>query len=385
LSVLKKKNLEIEYLRAVSICLVLIAHSPLISNVAAENIFPLFKYLSFGVGVDLFFCISGYVVSRSYFAYFDHYRGVNLFWPAARAFWVRRAYRLLPSAWLWVAFGLVACLMFNRSGIFLDIDQNLKSAWSVMTFTANLANARLELAPNNIYWSLSLEEQFYFVFPLLLLIFKSMRGRVLLLILLIVVQFPLMRSAFGDTVPRYLAAFRVDSFAWGILLYMISHTDLYRRFEPGLLGRSKPLALLATLMLIFLMIAIPARFYTWPPSMGVMAMVAACLVWLASYDRGYIFGYSGLSSLLIWLGSRSYAIYLIHWPMLKVVNEISFRLAQVGFVVAPQVLLICQVLGFMVLTALLAELNFRCVEQPLRRRGVAISRRMLGSPAAQTV
>ena len=71
--------------------------------------------------------------------------------------------------------------------------------------------------------------------------------------------------------------------------------------------------------------------------------------------------------------------------MLKVVNEISFRLAQVGFVVAPQVLLICQVLGFMVLTALLAELNFRCVEQPLRRRGVAISRRMLGSPAAQTV
>ena len=383
MSVLKPKNLEIEYLRAVSICLVLISHSFAISAEAAEQILPLFKYLSFGVGVDLFFCISGYVVSRSYFSYFDHYRGVNLFWPAARAFWVRRAYRLLPAAWLWVAFGLVACLLFNRSGIFLDLDQNLKSAWSVMTFTANLAGARGELAPNNIYWSLSLEEQFYFVFPLLLLIFKSLRGRALLLILLIAIQFPLMRSAFGDTVPRYLSYFRIDSFAWGVLLYKISCTDAYRRFEPNLLGRSKLLALLATLMLIFLMVAIPARFYTWPPSMGLMAMMAACLVWLASYDRGYIFGITGRSSILIWLGARSYAIYLIHWPMIKVVNEVSFRLVQEGFLVTPQVLLICQVLGFMVLTAILAELNFRYVEQPLRIRGVAISRRMLGSPEAQ--
>ena len=385
MSIIKTKNLEIEYLRAVSICLVLISHSFAISASAAEQILPMFKYLSFGVGVDLFFCISGYVVSRSYFSYFDHYRGSNLFWPAARAFWVRRAYRLLPSAWLWVAFGLIACLLFNRSGIFLDLDQNLKSAWSVMTFAANLAGARGELAPNNIYWSLSLEEQFYFVFPLFLLMFQSLPGRARLLLLLIAIQFPLMRSPFGDTAARYLAYFRIDSFAWGVLLYMVSCSDVYRRLEPQLLGRSRLVALMVTLLLILLMAAIPAQLYTWPPSMGVMAVMAACLVWLASYDRGYIFGYSGLSSLLIWLGSRSYAIYLIHWPMLKVVNEVSFRLVQGGLVADPRVLLPYQVLGFILLTAMLAELNFRYVEQPLRRRGAALSRRMLASPAVPAV
>lgn len=338
LSVLKAKNLEIEYLRAVSICLVLIAHSPLISTVAAENIFPLFKYLSFGVGVDLFFCISGYVVSRSYFMYFDHYRGRSLFWPAACAFWVRRAYRLLLSAWLWVLFGLGACLLFNSSGIFLDLDQNLKSAWSVMTFTANYAGERGTIAPNGIYWSLSLEEQFYFVFPFFLLMFRTQSGRARLLLLLIAIQFPLMRSPFGDIAARYLAYFRIDSFAWGVLLYMMVDTEPYRRFEPFILGRSKSIALLISLILIFLMLAIHSQFYIWAPSMGFIAMVAACLVWLASYDRGYIFGYSGMSPIMIWLGSRSYAIYLIRWPMLKVVNEVSFRLLQGGVLLDPRLL-----------------------------------------------
>lgn len=166
---------------------------------------------------------------------------------------------------------------------------------------------------------------------------------------------------------------------------MISSSVFYRRLEPHILGRSKLMALLVTLVLIFIMMAIPAQFCHWPSSMGVMAMMAACLVWLASYDRGYIFGYSGLSNVLIWLGARSYAIYLIHWPMLKLINEISFRLLQEGFVVDPQILLPIQVFGFALLTAVLAELNFRYVEQPLRRQGAAISRRMLAAAATQAV
>lgn len=68
------KNGEIEQLRAVSICLVLVAHVILLSPFIYERMVPLFQYASFGVGVDLFFCISGYVVAMSYCDYFDRYR-----------------------------------------------------------------------------------------------------------------------------------------------------------------------------------------------------------------------------------------------------------------------------------------------------------------------
>ena len=50
------KNREIEQRRAVSICLVLVAHVILLSPFIAERVVPLFQYASFGVGVDLFFC-----------------------------------------------------------------------------------------------------------------------------------------------------------------------------------------------------------------------------------------------------------------------------------------------------------------------------------------
>ena len=66
-----KINNEIEHLRALSIILVLISHYSFMFPFILEK-FPTFiQKASFGVGVDLFFCISGYVVSKAYIDYFD--------------------------------------------------------------------------------------------------------------------------------------------------------------------------------------------------------------------------------------------------------------------------------------------------------------------------
>jgi peptidoglycan/LPS O-acetylase OafA/YrhL len=160
-----------------------------------------------------------------------------------------------------------------------------------LSFTANAAGAAGTLAPNNIYWSLSLEEQFYFLFPLFLLLVKNTHGRILVLFLIIAVQFPLMRSTFGNESQRYLAYFRTDFFAWGVLLAMATQSAVYRQLEPKILLRSKPAALLLTLPLVYLLIAVPAQLYSLSASMGLMAVVAASLVWLASYSKDYIVGY----------------------------------------------------------------------------------------------
>lgn len=370
------KNLEIEQLRAVSICLVLVAHAILLSPFIAERLMPVFQYASFGVGVDLFFCISGYVVARSYCDYFDRHRANGSFWPAARAFWLRRCYRLLPSAWLWVLVGILCSIVFNRSGVFMDLEQNLKSALAIFSFSANLAHMYGWLAPNNVYWSLSLEEQFYFVLPLFLLLVTGRRARVAALLLVVAIQFPLTRNPFGDMTSQYLASFRIDGFAWGILVFLFSRSGWYQRLEPRILSR-RPVAMLVTLLLFGLLVTVPALLFVWSVNMGLLAMIAAMLVWLASYRRGYLFGYSIFTGGLAWLGARSYGIYLIHLPAFRITHEIVTRYLEATgqtytSAVVPWLLLLSGVL-----ILLLAELNFRYVEEPLRRVGARRAQRAL--------
>jgi peptidoglycan/LPS O-acetylase OafA/YrhL len=72
---------------------------------------------------------------------------------------------------------LICAIYFNRTGIFMDVEQNLKSALVIFSFTANIAYMYGWLAPNNVDWSLSLEEQFYVLLPLFLLLIAGRRAR----------------------------------------------------------------------------------------------------------------------------------------------------------------------------------------------------------------
>lgn len=372
----ESRNLEIEQLRAVAICLVLTSHVIWLSPFIADRVTPLFQYASFGVGVDLFFCISGYVVAKSYCGYFDHYRSSGLFWPAARAFWLRRGYRLLPSAWLWVVLGIFCAQYFNRSGAFLDVEQNLKSALAIFSFTANIAHMYGWLAPNNVYWSLSLEEQFYFLFPLFLLLIVGKRARIVALLLVIALQLPLSRDPFGGVVAQYLASFRIDGFAWGVLVFMFSRSRRYESLRPHWL-RYKPLALIAALLLLCILVVVPARLYSLPAHMGLLAMIAALIVWVASYGQGYLFGYQGLTGVMKWMGERSYGIYLIHLPVFRLSHELTMRYLDAEGLSYSSAVVPFLLLFSVFLILVLADLNYRFVEEPMRRRGAVRARVML--------
>jgi peptidoglycan/LPS O-acetylase OafA/YrhL len=376
---------DIEVLRAIAVLFSVVNHLDLLFPWTAGRHPAWERYATLWGGVDLFFCISGFVIARS----FLHQRGSLLvadkswrgFLAAAGPFWIRRAWRILPSAWLWLAVAVLCSAFFNHSGVWGSLAGNAADALSAVVYLANLhwLNCFHDAATvcNRVsyglshYWSLSLEEQFYILFPIG--IFLATQRTLLPAILLgILAQFFLPRFSWDP-----LWAFRTDALLIGIALALWQGQDSHRRAEPSFLGRPwlrLPAVLLALAVLAFLPSpSDPLRFST-----GLLALQCGLLVWLASYDRGYILGQGWISKIFSWLGARSYALYLIHLPAFLATRALWSALAPAGTAFGGSYTLRFALTAF-ALTALCVEVNFRLVERPLRRQG----RRMAEAFAAR--
>ncbi|MET0808568.1 MAG: acyltransferase [Pseudoxanthomonas sp.] len=364
---------DIECLRAVAVIGILVHHlqGPLYYwNPAWLG--RLFEHFAFWSGVDLFFAISGFVIARSLLpqlAASAHTPGAS--WTTVLAFWVRRAFRLLPSAWLWLGLIMLAVLAFNRSGAFGSVHANL---WATLAGVANLANLRFadsfmhyEYGASFSYWTLSLEEQFYLLLPLAAWLLRA--RLVWLLLALILMQFCLTRTIWGTS-------FRTDALAWGVLLAMAQGTPLWKRMEPGgLRSRWARYPVLLTLFGAAAWLSADSNTATLNWRIGLIAILCVTLVWLGSYGRGYICSAGWLKTVLLWIGSRSYAIYLIHIPVYFFVREGLWRMGMAG-TPPPAYSLFVYAASAMLLIAVLAEANYRWVESPLRDQGVRLARRI---------
>ena len=367
-------NLEIEYLRAVAVLLVLFAHAAV-----------LFPDLEIGqwTGVDLFFCISGYVISRSFEQSFNRAIEDGRWYSAALAFWVRRLFRLTPSAWLWLAINVFGSWAYNSSGSFLGtFEQNVNDALFFLGFVTNFALASGAMHSNRFFWSLTLEDQFYLMYPFFLLLVRQ-HWRWGVLLLLILLQTIPDRSLHGAEIPNYFWVTRLDALMWGCLIYLFSRSQACKRFEPKIL-RFRTLAFAVSAALIFCLIEIPNetfQSYLGDRLESQIALVCAGLVFLASFDRGYALPLPGLlKDVFEWIGSRSFAIYLIHIPLFGYLRETWSRFSYLLGEHPPDKRYFYAI-AFPLLLVLLAELNFRLLETPLRRKGKTLALRILDRPA----
>ncbi|WP_222832560.1 acyltransferase family protein [Pseudomonas sp. SC3(2021)] len=378
-----RKNLEIEYLRGAAVAMTLLSHVNMLLPFHVDVLLRIFSIFMPWTGVDLFFCISGFVVSKAYLDYFDKHRAQDQFGLAAACFWLRRAYRLLPTAWLWILIPLIFSIAFNQSNIFGSWFDNLRSFTAVATFSGNLANQYNSLlGPSPQYWSLALEEQFYFVFPFFLLFITAPRWRVIALFALIALQFGLDRNPFGNPASSMLSSFRLDAMLWGILLCLFTRTRLYQQIEPVGLGQGMLKPLLCTLFLLYMLGAIATQLIAMPIAVGLIAIVAVLIVWLASYQKGYIYCPAVLRGFMQWLGSRSYGLYVIHVFANHLSTEIWTRVAASQDVPLDGRFTLELLLTSVGLLLVLSELNYRFIETPLRLRGAEIARRKLNQEAA---
>lgn len=359
---MSRKIKDIEILRGVAVVGVAIWH--LFDQVQLPATLDLVfrQWMSTGVGVDLFFVISGFVIARSLLPSLEVARANGTEFPAIVSFWIRRAWRLLPSAWLWLCVILLFTVCFNKSGIWGTFAESLGGALAAFM---NLANLRFADSFGNYwfgasfhYWSLSLEEQFYLLFPFLVLLFRHHLKY--LLIFLIVLQAIMDRS-------MYMVVLRTDGIALGVLLAIISQSPKFQLFEPTFLKNRFISSVVVSMMLLGLFCA-HGNLLNIPLKWTFVALFSGVLVFIACWDKGYLIGSGWWREPWVWLGARSYAIYLIHVPAIFAAQEAVFRMRESHqWIELNQGLTI--VLLSVVATAILADINYRLVELPLIRRG----------------
>jgi len=328
-------------------------------------------YFAGTAALDMFFVLSGFLIFR--LLYGDLGRAEDRFHSlqVACIFWVRRAWRLLPAAWLWLAIALLLSIFANSSGVFGPVKDAWGGVLSAFLLVANLkfgdCYLRYSCGPTFPYWSLSLEEQFYIFLPLLMIFARGWMLRILLLLTFTQYFIPAL------TLPGYA---RLQGFLLGVLLGVWSLSPSYGIFEPVFL-RGRPWVRRVVLCVLLLWMCSMNRNII-PPYLipQLSALSGAFLVYLGSFDRNYLWQDGALKQFGIWLGSRAYAMYLCHIPLFYLTREIAFRLLGPDVQLGPEHFWYL-LLGSMTLIVVLSELTYTLVEKPLRRRGMAISAEMM--------
>lgn len=363
---------DIEILRGFAVLFVVIHHAhDNLFTWSSEGFSRFYAYFGGWVGVDLFFAISGFVIARDLVPRLQSCTTQEQALRATLAFWVRRAWRLWPSAWLWLAVILAASVLFNQTGAFGSFRINFEATVVAVLQVANLRSAEIFMrwpyGASFPYWSLSLEEQFYLLFPLAILLSK--RFLPYLLIALVLVQFFLVRTPL-------LMSFRTDALILGVLVALWTRHPSYALFKPIILSRWRS----GTVLMLSLFICLGAlgseELHIVSIRIGMIALISAVLVWVASYDADILMRKGLLKSALVWLGTRSYAIYLVHIPAFFSVREIFYRLSG-GHEMAGPAYFWPSTIAATLLILVCSELNYRFIEAPFRHKGAVLSKRIL--------
>ncbi len=339
---------EIDGLRAIAVMAVILFHV----QVAA---------LSGGyAGVDVFFVISGYLITGGLMRELREQGTLNL-----RHFYVRRARRLLPALYVTLLASTVLAIVLLSHHRLMAFGASLMSATlSVSNIHFYLGSGYFESAsdykPLLHTWSLGVEEQFYLVWPLLLLFTR--RGRwfrtVAVLLFLAALGCAEWLSRAEPAAAFFLAPFRIHEFVIGALLAT----------SAAPCAKDSPKADVALLLGLALVGFALFRFDARTAFPGWNALVpcvgAALVLWAGSASRWRWLLNNPVS---VYLGRTSYSTYLVHWPLV-----VFFRVAKgrEHFTQKEQFILLLA-------TLVLGHLCHRWVEQRLRQVPAWGNRRFL--------
>lgn len=297
---------DIQGLRGLAIFFVLIFH-----------FFPSFLPKGF-LGVDLFFVISGYLITKIFFK-----KKENLFFD----FFYKRLHRIAPS----IIFTIILSIIFS---LILFLPNDLNNFWnSILStlllvpnfyflFTGGYFGGINELKPLLHFWSLGIEVQFYFFFPIILLLIKKIKKLYFILLLIFFASLIAHYSLSINDLNKYsffLLPLRFWEFIAGSIIFFVPRIKLNYFLQY--------IIYVVSILSIFLIIFAKSHLLNDFIRQFLICFYASLIIYLGGGI--YKYDYFLKNFFFKFLGKISYSLYLLHWPILVfakyyLVREIFF-------------------------------------------------------------
>ena len=339
---------DIEGLRAVAIL-------PVVAYHAASGFAP-----GGFIGVDIFFVISGYLITG---IIFDELKAGSF---SLASFYERRIRRIFPALFFMLAGSCVLAYLIVPPRVLAEFGRTVVST---VLFSSNLEFLRTsgyfddgaDLKPLLHTWSLAVEEQFYIVFPLVMIVIWRWFRRHLALILSLAALLALAKSLWVfhkvPTAAFYLTPNRAIELLIGALLAVATLPPLVTRFARELLTAC------GMLMIVVCVVAYNSRT-PFPGWHALVPCIGAALIIYGGRDGDSMVRRALSLPPVRYIGAISYALYLWHWPLLVFMRHYRFGDMTGG------------VTALTVVTAFaLAAFSGRFIERPFRRTASVVASR----------
>jgi len=334
-------------IRAISILMVVISH------VSERGGFKYGKMIPGGMGVTVFFFISGYLITTLLFKELYKTNSINF-----KAFFLRRILRLYPPLLLMLAILLSYILIIGRPIPYTEVIASLFYYENYFMVYSAVKDKYF-----GVIWSLSIEEHFYLVWPVLFIFFnKSKNGFIALAVSLIII--PLVcrlyitshydASKLSDLITYNLTHCRFDAIAFGCLsaiLLNYSSKDIYFKFTQNY-G-----SLVVAFVLLIISLTFRNEFFrqTYRYTLQGIALFILLPGILNPQNAVSTAIKNALSgNIIVFIGKLSYSIYLFHWVAIQVTPHLL-----------PQKYL--WLLVNIVITIVLSLFSYLIIEKPLMK------------------
>ena len=319
-----QKLYGLDHLRALAIIIVFLFHYPIVTH-GQPDWLP--GFAKFGwTGVDLFFVLSGFLISSQLFAEMKKGQSISL-----KEFFIKRFFRILPAFWVTVA--LYFCIPAFRE------KESLPPLWKFLTFTQNLGLNIRDKGTFSHCWSLCVEEHFYLLLPfvlILLLTFNLFKRSWWLLLLLFAFGFIIRIYSFNNIfLPQ-----SETGYSW-LYWYQYIYYPTYTRLDGLLVGVSiaalyqfvpavwNSIARYGNLFIVLGLAILTGAWFLCENQMSFNASVFGYPVIALGYGAMVVgaispscFLYKWKSKFATLIATLSFAIYLTHKGVIHITHQL---------------------------------------------------------------
>lgn len=296
------------------------------------------------VGVDVFFVISGYLItkiiidkqSKNEFTFLDFYK--------------RRLKRIVPALFFMLILLLISGYFFLLADEYKNLSKHiLSSLFFASNYVVSSEISYFDISslrkPLLHLWSLSVEEQFYIFWPLVIFIVNKFKKNIALTTLILILLSFVINvnlSAYTESQAYYM----IQSRAWQILAGGFVYV-----LKIQITEKIKSIISYVSFIILTLSCFLITKQYKYPNYIALLPTVSAALLVL-SYTNNYLYSVILKNKLLIYIGLISYPLYLFHWPIVSIARIIETKEPNISYK-----------LILLILTIVLSVFTFEVIEK----------------------